>query len=261
MTRDAELRLLLTEDRFADKFENTGAQILSREQLQAGFIAARGEDLNVEISAENLAYIMYTSGSTGQPKGVAALHRSTLNRFSWMWRSYPFAAGEVCCQKTALSFVDSVWEIFGPLLQGVPNVIIPDEVLKDPESLVQTLAVNRVSRLVLVPSLLRVLLESVADIGTQLPSLKLWITSGEALSPQLAQEFALKLPNSVLLNLYGSSEVAADVTCAEIDGSQGVSLGRPIANTEVYILDSRMQPAPIGVPGHLYVGGANLARG
>src|ERR1043165_6947547 len=261
MTHDAELTLLLTEARFADKFENTGAQLLSREGLQAELDATKGEALNVEVTAENLAYIMYTSGSTGQPKGVEALHRSTLNRFSWMWRSYPFAAGEVCCQKTALSFVDSVWEIFGPLLQGVPNVIIPDEVLKDPESLVQTLAVNRVSRLVLVPSLLRVLLESVADLGTQLPSLKLWITSGEALSPQLAQEFALKLPNSVLLNLYGSSEVAADVTCAEVNSGQEGSLGRPIANTEIYILDCRMQPAPIGVPGDLYVGGANLARG
>ena len=262
MTCDSDLSILLTEKRFAERFEDTETQIMLWEQVQPALESRNGEDLNTEVISENLAYIMYTSGSTGQPKAVQALHRTTMNRCSWMWRRYAFAGREVCCQKTALSFGDSVWEIFGPLLQGVPSVIIPDEVLKDPESLVQTLAENQVSRLVLVPSLLRVLLESVEDIGRRLPSLKLWVTSGEALAVELAREFALKLPNSVLLNLYGSSEVAADVTCAEINGSDArVLIGRPIANTEIYILDSGKQPAPIGVPGDLYVGGANLARG
>jgi len=81
--------------------------------------------------------VIYTSGSTGAPKGVLGLHRAALNRFSWMWKTYPFSPGEKTCQKTSLSFVDSVWEIFGALLQGVPTVIIPDPVAKDPRLLVR----------------------------------------------------------------------------------------------------------------------------
>ena len=77
---------------------------------------------------QDLAYVIYTSGSTGKPKGVLAVHEASVNRFAWMWRRWPFTPHDVCCQKTSLSFVDSVWEIFGPLLQGVPSVIVPDDV-------------------------------------------------------------------------------------------------------------------------------------
>ena len=80
---------------------------------------------NSSVRADNPAYLIYTSGSTGTPKGVLGLHRGAVNRFHWMWQTYPFKAHEICCQKTSLSFVDSVWEIFGPLLQGIPTVIIP----------------------------------------------------------------------------------------------------------------------------------------
>src|SRR5262249_9601401 len=130
-------------------------------------------------SPEHLAYVIYTSGSTGQPKGVLGLHRGAINRFAWMWHTYPFARGEVCCQKTSLNFVDSVWELFGPLLQGIPTVMIPDEVVQDPQRLVQTLAAHRVTRLVLVPSLLAVLLDTHAELHRQLPMLTLWVSSGE----------------------------------------------------------------------------------
>src|ERR1043165_7070209 len=181
-----------------------------------------------------------------------------------MWRVYPFGPDEVCCQKTSLSFVDSVWEIFGPLLQGTASVIIPDEILKDPFLFVQTLGAHKVTRLVLVPSLLRVLLETVPELEQKLPQLKLWGTSGEALPADLVEKFNRQLPQSLLLNLYGSSEVAADVTCYQVAGPESskiVPIGRPISNTEIYILDSQMQPVPIGVVGELYVGGTNLARG
>ena len=76
----------------------------------------------------DVAYVIYTSGSTGLPKGVMGLHRATLNRFAWMWRAFPFAPGEMTCQKTAVSFVDAIWEILGPLLAGIPLTIIPDEI-------------------------------------------------------------------------------------------------------------------------------------
>ncbi|HEX9987859.1 MAG TPA: amino acid adenylation domain-containing protein [Chloroflexia bacterium] len=226
------------------------------------------EDLapgEIGVTPENVAYAIYTSGSTGLPKGVMGLHRGAINRFRWMWETYPFEAGEVCCQKTALSFVDSIWEVFGPLLQGVPLVIIPDGVLKDPVLFLGALAGSGVTRLVLVPSLLRVLLDTTNDLDAKLPGLNIWATSGEALPAELAQRFKELLPGRTLLNIYGSSEVSADVTWYDLSRESielsRAPIGRPIANTQVYLLDRHMQPVPIGVPGELYVGGANLARG
>jgi len=214
---------------------------------------------------EDTAYVLYTSGSTGTPKGVQGTHRAYLNRFAWMWRAYPFQPGEVCCQKTNLGFVDSVWEIFGPLLAGVPNVIIPQETIGDPEELLTTLAREQVTRIVLVPSLLRMLLDYAPQLGQRVPRLKLWTCSGEVLPTNLAERFRASFPAATLINLYGSAEVAADVTCHEVCDEDmlagSIPIGRPIANTQVYILDGNRNPVPIGVRGEIYVGGDNLARG
>lgn len=217
------------------------------------------------IQPDDTAYVLYTSGSTGTPKGVQGTHQAYLNRFAWMWRAYPFQPGEVCCQKTNLGFVDSVWEIFGPLLAGVPNVIIPQETMGDPEELLTTLARERVTRIVLVPSLLRMLLDHAPQLGERVPQLKLWTCSGEVLPTDLAERFRAGFPAATLLNLYGSAEVAADVTCHEVTDQDlhagPIPIGRPIANTQVYILDGNRNPVPIGVRGEIYVGGDNLARG
>ena len=97
---------------------------------------------------QQLAYLIYTSGSTGIPKGIVGLHRGAVNRFKWMWQSYPFQEGEICCQKTSLNFVDSLWELFGPLLKGIPTVLIPDEMVKDPYSFVKALSAASVTRVV-----------------------------------------------------------------------------------------------------------------
>ena len=216
------------------------------------------------ISAENSAYLLYTSGSTGEPKGVLNSHRASINRFAWMWREYPFAESEICCQKTSLSFGDSIWEIFGPLLQGVPLVIIPDELVKDPHGLIASLSANRVTRLVLVPSLLRVMLDLGEDLDQQLRDLRYCVCSGETLPVDLAKVFRERLPHTRLINLYGSSEVAADVTCYEINNADElwhVPIGRPIANTKMYVVDSHFQPVPVGVLGEICVGGEGLATG
>jgi acyl-coenzyme A synthetase/AMP-(fatty) acid ligase/acyl carrier protein len=187
-----------------------------------------------------------------------------MNRFSWMWDAYPFSDGETCCQKTSLGFVDSVWEIFGPLLRGVPSVILPDEAITDPEQLVQLLSKYRVTRIVLVPSLLRVILERVKDIQNRLPRLKLWTSSGEVLPSDLVNHFSEALPQATLLNIYGSSEVAADVTWHEITSSDRngpVRIGRPISNVRMFILDRHLNQVPVNVPGELFVGGDCLAQG
>jgi amino acid adenylation domain len=227
-------------------------------------IASQPEENPPNVSSPlSAAYVIHTSGSTGLPKGVVGLHRGAINRFAWMWRTYPFGPQETCCQRTSLNFVDSIWEIFGPLLQGVRSVVIPDEDAQDPVRLVEVLANARVTRIVLVPSFLNALLNSVNDLERRLPDLALWVTSGEALTEELARRFRKALPDRTLLNLYGSSEVSADVTCSEVTRSAPeapVAIGRPIANTRTYILDRALQPVPVGVPGELHIAGAGLAR-
>jgi amino acid adenylation domain-containing protein len=241
-----------------------GLQVVDLESDWPAVSRSPSDNPDSPTDPDDLAYVIYTSGSTGTPKGVQAPHRGALNRLQWMWTAYPFEAGEVCCQKTAVSFVDSVWEIFGPLLKGVPLVIIPDEVVRDPARLVSQLAERCVTRLVLVPSLLKAILDVHDDLGARLPRLKWWISSGEALSHDLCRRFHSQMPHARLLNLYGSSEAAGDSLYYEPQPDDTRSLapiGRPIANTQVYLLDAHLQPVPVGVPGEICIGGDGLARG
>ncbi len=262
MLDDAQVSLVLTKKYLARGacLANVSTLCLDDEALFAG---ESGENFASGVSSLNAAYVIYTSGSTGTSKGVVGLHRGAVNRLYWMWRRYPFAANEICCAKTSLSFVDSVWEIFGPLLQGVRLVIPPDEVARDPHALIAFLAERRVTRIVLVPSLLQAFLDYAPNLRRALPRLRLWTCSGEELTGALAARFRKSFPSASLLNLYGSSEVAADVTCFEVGGSAApnVPIGRPIANAQIFVLDAHAQPVPIGMRGEIYVGGAGLARG
>ena len=264
MIADARTPVLLTQERLAESLPESDAAIIRLDGDRAEIEREDAENLGIKIYPENPAYLIYTSGSTGKPKGVLGLHINTLNRFRWMWQAYPFDRDEVCCQKTSLSFVDSVWEIFGPLLQGVGVVLVSGDAVKDPDRLLAVLDSNKVTRIVLVPSLLRMLLARFGDLGSRLPRLRYWITSGEEMDLELQKRFAKSCPSALLLNLYGSSEIGADSTWYEANGltrSPCVPIGRPISNTQVYLLDNYHQPVPPGVRGQLYVGGAGLARG
>jgi amino acid adenylation domain-containing protein len=262
--QDAGVKILVTQQKLESNQPAPAAKIVSLDEVCDEIASHSTENPSSIVRAEDPAYVIYTSGSTGTPKGVAGTHRAAVNRFAWMWRTYPFQAGEVCCQKTNLGFVDSVWEIFGPLLAGVPSVTIPPETVRDPEELLQVLARERVTRMVLVPSLLRSLLDHAPNLQARVPELKLWTCSGEVLSRELAQRFRTAFPEARLLNLYGSSEVAADVTWHEVteqDGTGPVPIGKPISNTQIYVLDEHMNPVPVGVRGQIYAGGDGLALG
>jgi amino acid adenylation domain-containing protein len=259
-----QLPVLLTQQRVLQVLPEARMQVVLLDAQWNEIACESGENPARIVGGEDLAYVIYTSGSTGQPKGVSGPHRATINRIYWMWEHFPFAEDEICCQKTSLSFVDSIWEIFGPLLYGVKTVIFADEIVKDPYMLVPTLAEQNITRIVLVPSLLYMMLEARQDFETCLSQVKYWISSGETLPLELAERFLSRLPRSILINLYGSSEVAADATCSLVTRTRGLTsipIGRPIANTQVYILDAWGQPTPIGVPGELSIGGAGLARG
>ncbi|MEO7327241.1 MAG: amino acid adenylation domain-containing protein, partial [Minicystis sp.] len=263
MIEISRLSILVTQDKLVPGLpEHQGRVVLIDDpSVFAGYPSTSP---GIVVDPWDTAYVMYTSGSTGAPKGVMGTHTGMVNRCCWMWKTYPFLPGEVCCQKTTLSFGDSIWEIFGPLLQGVPAVLIPDAVVKDLGRFVRALAEHRITRLVLVPSLLRALLETHADLATRLPELHTWTTSGEALSAELCERFLAAMPGRILLNLYGCSEVSADATCfvpSETPFGQRVPIGKPLDNVQMYVLDRRMLPVPVGVAGELYVGGVGIARG
>ncbi len=262
MLSTSRAAVLVTEERFLSRLPAHEAQVLCLDSHRAEIARHREDNPPSTLSPDTLAYVLFTSGSTGIPKGVLAPHRGAVNRFHWMWKAYPFQAGEVCCQKTSLSFGDAVWEILGPLLAGVPAILIPDDVVKDPPRLVSVLERGEVTRLVLVPSLLRALLDADTKLEARLASLKYCVVSGERLTEELALRFHQLLPNAWLLNLYGSSEVAADATaCEVVAGEPRVLIGRPVSNMRVYVLDAALRPVPVGTTGGLYVGGVGLARG
>jgi len=265
MLSDSQASVLITQQEILEKLSTSSAKTVYLD-MHFNEIARESEENLISLSkADNLAYVIYTSGSTGTPKGVLGTHGGTVNGLHWFWKTYPFTKEEVCCQKTAISFVDSVWEIFAPLLQGIPTAIIPDAIVKDPQLFVETLAHYKVTRIVLVPSLLRLLLDSYSHLTKNLSHLKLWITSGEALSVNLAQTFRELMPSAKLINLYGSSEVSANVTYYDSSllphQPNSVPIGRPIDNTLVYVLNRHLQLTPVGVIGELYIGGDGLARG
>jgi amino acid adenylation domain-containing protein len=263
MLADAQITILVTQQRYVQILPAC-EHILCLDTAQPLISQESKANCAVQIEAEQIAYVIYTSGSTGRPKGVLGTHRAALNRFQWMWNTYPFQPRELCCQKTALSFVDSVWEIFGPLLQGVCTVIIPDLIVKNPRQLLHILQNAAITRIVLVPSLLQALLDSLENLKSAKLHLRYCISSGEALPLDLALRFMKSVPQCTLLNLYGSSEVAADATCYDVthaSSHEHILIGKPIANMRAYLLDTHLQPVPVGAIGELYIGGDGLARG
>ncbi len=218
---------------------------------------------------DQLASIFYTSGSTGQPKGVAVSHHYHLRRLAWCWKDYPFQRGDVLAQRTTANFVVSMWEFLGGLLRGVPTVILPDEVSKDPQRLVSSLRDERVTCLLVVPSLLKMILDMGGDVAERLSQIRWWVTCGEPLPAALYRRFKEQLPNTQLVNQYGATEVfdvthydtrMEDVSLITNRRLRGVPIGRPISNTKIHILNEWMQPVPIGVPGELFIDTPGMAH-
>jgi amino acid adenylation domain-containing protein len=245
------------------EFSGVNVLLLDRDAVAGGQDSVAVPD--VIIGPDCPSHIIYTSGSTGTPKGALSAHRQILNRLHWMWRTYPQMPGEVGVAKTAISFIDSLWELLGPLLSGQPSVLARRDDVLSPTALVALMARHRVSRIWVVPSYLRVLLDSVPDLGAKLPHLKFWVASGEVLPVELAQAFDATLPHAILYNLYGTSEVW-DATWHDPkkglpQTTRRVPIGRPIDNVRVYVLDERKKPVPVGVVGELHVAGHGVWPG
>ncbi len=215
----------------------------------------------LDLTARHLAYTIYTSGSTGQPRGAMNEHAAVVNRLLWMRDYLDLQPHDRILQKTPISFDVSVWELFLPLLIGARLVLAKPGGHRDPAYLAHLITQAQISVAHFVPSMLRVFLATPAASACR--SLRHIICSGEALPVDLYQHCIETLPVT-LHNLYGPTEAAVDVTAWQgplpADAPR-VPIGRPIANTRIYILDVFRQPVPIGMVGELYIGGVAVGRG
>src|SRR5690606_31037490 len=202
-------------------------------------------------------------GSTGAPKGVAVAHRALCNQVLWMIDRLGFEPSDRVLQKTPVSFAASASEIFVPLAGGATLGMAAPEGHKDPAYLLQMVEQETITVLQLVPSMLRML---VAESGfARCKSLRMLFSGGEALTCEL-RDAVLACTQATLHNLYGPTETCIQVlayTCTpeEMHSTRPVPIGKPVWNTQIYVLDRARQPVPIGVPGELYIGGDQLSRG
>ncbi|WP_240517562.1 non-ribosomal peptide synthetase [Bacillus pseudomycoides] len=246
---------------------------LSIEEAEIIFLDSEWNDMNevsnekpqVAVTPEHLVSVYYTSGSTGQPKGVANIHKGWVNRINWMQNKFNLKLGETVLQKTTLTFDDSAVEFFWPLTTGGRIALMNPGMHRDPKEIINAAILYNTVHLQFVPSMLNMVLDELhLEDRKYLSSLRNCISSGEALSPKTVEKFYQKMPGN-LHNTWGATEVSIDstiYTCNFKDSQDhgAVCVGKPFDNNEVYILDEYLQPVPIGVTGDLYLAGVGLAR-
>jgi amino acid adenylation domain-containing protein len=261
MIEDSGAAVLLTQARLAPSLANSGARLVFLDAGWEEIARHSGDDLEPGAEPDSLAYVIYTSGSTGKPKGAMNTHRAVCNRLLWMQDEYGLTGSDRVLQKTPFSFDVSVWEFFWPLITGARLVIAVPGGHRDPAYLVRLIEEQAITTVHFVPSMLRVFLEAAG--ASKCDTLQRVLCSGEALSYELQEHF-FELLGAGLHNLYGPTEAAVDVTywaCQRTNPRKVVPIGKPVANTQIYILDDRLNPVPVGMAGELYIGGVQVGRG
>lgn len=259
MIQDSEVSIVLTNTDTEGIFgENTKVVDLRNE---AFFADQSVENPNIATQPEDAVYMIYTSGSTGLPKGTINVHRGLRNRIKWIQEVQGLQEGDVLLHKTPYCFDVSCGEIFWAPCVGSKMVIAKPEGHRDIDYMVELIQKENITHVHFVPSMLKILLSN-ADMD-KLKGLKKVFCSGEALTYSLRQDFFNKC-NMDLYNLYGPTEASVEVTyydCRNTSERSYVSIGKPIANTQLYVLDEYMNPVPYNVGGELYIAGENVARG
>ncbi|MBD3307336.1 amino acid adenylation domain-containing protein, partial [candidate division KSB3 bacterium] len=262
MIEDSQISVVVTQQKFLTVIPEQTVTPICLDTDWEAIAQERSDPPLSDVTADNLMYVIYTSGSTGKPKGAMNIHRALCNRLLWMQEAYQLTEHDRVVQKTPCSFDVSGWEFFWPLITGARLVMAEPGGHKDSAYLVRMIRDQQITTMHFVPSMLQVFLEE-PDVE-HCTSLHRVICSGEALSYPLQERFFSRLKTAELHNLYGPTEAAIDVTfwhCLPASQRRIVPIGRPIANTQIYIVDAAFQPVPVGVPGELYIGGVNLARG
>lgn len=255
MLQDAQVSVLLTQEKLKSGLPKHQAEIICLDTNWQSIDYGLDNPTN-SVTSNNLAYIIYTSGSTGQPKGVQIQHRSAVNLLNAIAQEPGLTAEDTLLSVTSLSFDIAVSEILLPLSVGAKLVLVSREVAADSTQLLKALTTSGATFMQPTPVTWRLLLAA----GWQgSPQLKM-ISTGEALPRDLANQLLPK--GACLWNLYGPTETTIWSTGYKVTtGNKAIGIGCPLANTQIYILDSHLQPVPIGISGELYIGGEGLARG
>src|SRR5215213_4276938 len=253
--------VVLTQEGLADNQAFAGVQVIRLDRDVEVFATESTENPRSIVTGENLCYVTYTSGSTGEPKSAMLHHRAVRNRLLWGITDYQLGQGDVVLHKTPLTFDVSVWEIFAPLLSGACLLISKAGGHQDPVYQLELMAREKVTHVDYVPTMLEVLLE--LDGLDDCDSLKIVTVSREALTRGLRDRFYSQT-KAKLCNLYGPTEASLAVTywvCQAEGNERVIPIGRPMSNVRIYILDKHLQPVPIGVAGELHIGGVAPGRG
>jgi amino acid adenylation domain-containing protein len=219
-------------------------------------------DPGVEVTPDQLAYIYFTSGSTGEPKGAMCEHAGLLNHLYAKIDDLEIGAGQVVAQTAPQCFDISLWQLVSALLVGGRTLIVPQDVVLDVERFVRTVVAGQVSVLQVVPSYLEAVLSYVEQNPTVLECLRYVSVTGEACRPELVRRWFAAQPGIRLVNAYGLTETSDDTNHAVLDHAPDrVSLGRPVANVRVYVMDDNLVPVPLGAPGQIVFSGVCVGRG
>ncbi len=253
MVSDARVPLVITQERLLSKLPECEAQIVCLDRDQSHIALSSAENPTADATGENLSYVIYTSGSTGKAKGVQLSQASLVNLLTAMRER--LSATDALLSVTTLSFDIASLEIHLPLIVGARLVIASKEDTLDGRRLRQLLNKSGATLMQATPATWQLLLESGWEGNNPLTI----ISGGEALTRELTDQLLAR--STVLWNQYGPTETTIYSTAAHISSVDGITIGKPIANTRVFILDPQLQPVPIGVPGELYIGGDGLARG
>ncbi len=260
LVEDAAVPLVLTQRQWRSKLQGHPVPLFCLDADGEALARHSSENPSRSVRPEDLAYVIYTSGSTGKPKGCLITHRGVCNRLAWMQERYPIDASDCVLQKTPYTFDVSVWEFFWPLMKGARLLFSRPEGHTDSAYLARLIQERGVTVCHFVPSMLSFFLRE-PDVA-RCVSLRRIFTSGEALPYRLMSECLQKL-GARLHNLYGPTEASVDVTywdCEERPDKK-VPIGRPVANTDIFVLDASLKPVPWGEEGEIYIGGVQLARG
>jgi amino acid adenylation domain-containing protein len=262
MAEDAGLKLIISQNNVAGIVAALPVTAVNLDAVASDVAQLPATAPEVQLRPEDLAYVIFTSGSTGRPKGVMNEHRGIVNRLLWMQDEYQLSSNDRVLQKTPFSFDVSVWEFFWPLISGAELVVAKPGGHRDAAYLAETIKVEQITTLHFVPSMLQIFLQNASSAGCS--SLQRVICSGEALPFDVQRRFFDRFGHAGLHNLYGPTEAAIDVTywpCARNSAERSVPIGRPVANTRLYIVDAHGQRTALGVPGELWISGVQVARG